>query len=89
MLPADDRVPAKVVLVVRRRRFHNVLVAAISGGMYVGQHIRSLVSNPTLAGSNVYCAEFHTYIRAVLDGKADDVPLDVRISKGFWNCIIL
>ena len=78
LLPADDSLPAKEALVVRRRRFQNVLVAAISGGMYAGQPIRRSVSNPTMAGFDVYGTKFRTYIGTVLDGKADDVPLDVR-----------
>ena len=78
LLPADDSLPAKEALVVWCWRFQNVLVAAISGGMYAGQPIRSLVSTPTVAGCDVYGTEFRTYIRTVLDGKADDVPLDVR-----------
>ena len=79
LLPEDDGLPPAEALQNRRRRFQNVIAHAISGGVYAGKHITSVVSHPGVPYSDIYTPEFRHHVRIVLDGSKQDIPIARRL----------
>ena len=77
-LPSDEDLSGESAIAARRRRFQYVLAQSISGGVYAGQNVRSLVSHPGIEHSETYDNEFRLYCRVILDGKQADVPIHAR-----------
>ena len=61
LLPEDKHPPPAEALLNRRRRFQDVLAHAISGAVYAGKHITSLVSHPEVPNSDLYTTEFRHF----------------------------
>ena len=77
-LPNDENLSGESAIAARRQRFQYVLAQSISGGVYAGQHVRSVVSHPGIEHSETYDNEFRLYCRVILDGKQADVPIPAR-----------
>jgi hypothetical protein len=85
MQPSDSSLPAPEMLTVRRRRFQTAISNAISGATYSGRPVVSLMSHQDVPDSDRYSQEFRMHCRTVLDGKPQDVPLNVRL--GITNAL--
>ena len=77
-LPSDEDLSGESAIAARRQHFQYVLAQSISGGVYAGQHVHSLVSHPGIEESETYDNEFRLYCRVILDGKQADVPIHAR-----------